>query len=186
MMVRTKMTLHLDSGLCILLALMLLLLPFPWVVACIFAAAFHELCHALTIMSMGGHIYALRLGAGGIQMETDSLPPGREMVAALAGPLGSALLLLGARWMPRTAICGAVHCLYNLLPLFPMDGGRILKNALALFLPAPLSSRIFLASQRILHILLGVLCLFAILRWGILPAAVGLLLLLRQRRAITV
>lgn len=185
-MAPTKLMLHLDGDLCILLAMMLLLLPFPWVLACIFAAAVHELCHALAIVSMRGHIYALRLGAGGIKMETDSLPPGREIVAALAGPLGSALLLFGARWMPRTAVCGAVHCFYNLLPLFPMDGGRIVKNALALFLPAPLSGRLFLASQRILRIVLGVLCLLATFRWGIFPAAVGLLLLMRQREKRTV
>lgn len=180
-MVRTKLTLYLESELFILLALMLLLLPFPWVLACVFAAALHELCHALAIVSMGGQIFALRLGAGGIQMETDSLHPGREMVAALAGPLGSALLLLGTRWMPRVAVCGAVHCLYNLLPLFPMDGGRILKNGLALILPARLSDKLFIASQRILRIILALFCLFAIFKWGIIPAAFGLLLLMRQR-----
>lgn len=185
-MARTKLALHLEGELCILLALMLLLLPFPWVLACIFAAAVHELCHALAITGMGGQIYALRLGAGGIQMETDSLSPGREMVTALAGPIGSALLLLGARWMPRVAVCGAVHCLYNLLPLFPMDGGRILKNAFALFFPAPLSGRLFLLSQRILRIALVLFGLLATLMWGIFPAVLSLLLLMRQRGKRTV
>jgi stage IV sporulation protein FB len=186
MMDRTKITICLDGNFCFILAFMLLLLPFPWVLSVIFATVVHELCHALTILAFDGNIYALRLGAGGIRMETDPFPPGREIIVAMAGPLGSALLILLARWMPRIAVCGAVHCIYNLLPLFPMDGGRILENLLALCLPAPLGRSVFHATQHILRVFLCLLCLLAVLRWGLFAGALVLLLLWRHRAKRTV
>lgn len=185
-MARTKIPICMDGSLCILLALMLLLLPFKWVLAAILAAAVHELCHALAIIALGGRIYSLHLGFGGIRMETDPLQPGREAAAALAGPLGSAALLLLARWLPRTAVCGGVHCVYNLLPLFPLDGGRALRSFMLLCLPAKYGEKGFRYFQYFLRIALAGAVLLAGLRWGILPAAAGILLLWRQRKARTV
>lgn len=177
---------RLDGSVCILLALMLLLLPLKWVLAALLAMAVHELCHAAAICLLGGQVYGLHIGAGGMKMETAPLPPGKELIAALAGPIGSALLILLARWLPRTAVCGAVHCVYNLLPLFPMDGGRVLSSTIDLCLPGGQGRRVFEISQRVLRLLLGLAGLLAGLRWGIWPAMAGFLLLWRQRKARTV
>ena len=165
-----------------MLALMLLLLPLPWVIACVLATLVHEMCHAAAILCMGGQIYSLRLGSGGIRMETDSMTSGRELISTLAGPMGSALLILLAPWMPRTAVCGAVHCLYNLLPLFPLDGGRVLRSLLRLVCSAPQAEAIFQRSQQILRLFLCVVCIWLTLHWGILPAAVIFMLLSRRGR----
>ena len=178
---RNKITIHLESSLCLMLALMLLLLPLPWVMACVLASLAHEICHAVAIRFMGSQIYALRLGSGGIRMETDYMTPGRELVAALAGPIGSALLILLAPWLPRTAVCGAGHCLYNLLPLFPLDGGRILRNLLELVWPMPQAEAVFRKTQQILRLIFCVVCIGMTFYWGILPAAVVFALLLRGR-----
>ena len=68
-------------------------------------------------------------------MELGCLSPVRELLAAAAGPVGSLSLMLMGRFFPRLALCGLVQGLFNLLPIYPLDGGRILRRALELALP---------------------------------------------------
>jgi stage IV sporulation protein FB len=179
-------SIHLDGRLCLLLALMLLLLPLQWVLAAMLAALVHELFHAAVILLLGGQIYGIHLSASGIRMEVAPMSPGREVLGALAGPLGSAVLTLFVPIAPRIALCAAVHCLFNLLPLFPLDGGRILRNLLSLYLPARWAELIFIKSQHLLRVSILALCFLASLRWGIIPAVLGFMILMRQRKARTV
>lgn len=175
-----------EGGFLILLAAMILLLPLEWVVAAICAATFHELCHYMLVKMVGGHVYGLRLGASGAQLEVAPMSPVPEILVAAAGPVGSALLVLTARYTPRLAVCALVHCVFNLLPLFPSDGGRILRGALTQFLPAGVGERVFSASQKILIWGLLLACAVAALRVGVVPVCFGILLILRQRKRRTV
>lgn len=120
---------------CVALALLLLVLPLPWVAAAVLAAAVHELCHYLAIAALGGQVGRIAVGPGGAAMELDALNPVRELLAAAAGPVGSLSLTLMGRFFPRLALCGLVQGLFNLLPIYPLDGGRILRRALELVLP---------------------------------------------------
>ena len=120
---------------CIFTALLLLTVPLPWVGAAVAAGAVHELSHMLAIWLLGGNISRFTLGAGGARLYMEDLTPKREILAAAAGPLGSFLLLLFIRVFPRISLCGLIHGLFNLLPIYPMDGGRILYGILGLFLP---------------------------------------------------
>ena len=119
----------------ILLALLLLVLPIRWLVAAVLAAAFHEGCHMAAVYLLGGRCDRIRLSAQGARLEA-TLPAFRgELLAILAGPAGSLLLMSLYRVLPRVAVCAAVQGFYNLLPIEPLDGGRALRLCLEHWCP---------------------------------------------------
>ena len=122
-------------GSCILGALMLLLLPLRLVFAALLAALIHEGAHILALKLCKNPVSGLQIGVGQILIRTAPLPPGQELLCALAGPFGSFLCLLLVRSFPLLALCGFIQGAYNLLPLYPLDGGRALNCILQLFIP---------------------------------------------------
>lgn len=108
-------------------ALLLLTLPLHWVLAAVAAAGVHEACHLAALRALGGRVLSFHIGVTGAVMETALSGRGRQCLAALAGPAGSLLLVLTGRWLPHVAVCGLVQGLFNLLPIYPLDGGRILR-----------------------------------------------------------
>ena len=113
-----------------LLALLLLTVPIRILLAAVLAAGVHELCHLGAIRLLGGQAGPLRLRVGGAALEFGGLSPIQEAAAALAGPFGSLLLLGFHQIYPELALCGLGQGLFNLLPIFPLDGGRILLGLL--------------------------------------------------------
>ena len=109
-----------------MLAMMLLILPLKWLLAAGVAAMYHELCHIIAIRLCRGNIYKFSLSSDGASLAVSSLSPAKELICALAGPMGGLCLLFFARWIPRIAVCAAFQSLYNLLPIYPLDGGRVL------------------------------------------------------------
>ena len=116
-----------SAGACLLFAFSLLVLPLRWILAALIAAIVHEAFHALAVYLCGGKLCTLVVGKEGAVMVASPMSCTRDFLCTMAGPLGSALMILTFPWMPRVAFCSAVHCMYNLLPIYPLDGGRALR-----------------------------------------------------------
>lgn len=144
----------------------------------------HEFGHALTARRYGIRTRDITLLPIGGVARLESMPenPRQEMLVALAGPavnLVIALLLWpfavsGAEDMRFIATPGAANesafnflnelmrinlmlALFNLLPAFPMDGGRVLRAVLSMFLPGVQATRTAASMGQGLAIVLGML-----------------------------
>lgn len=127
--------LRFDDRVWILWALWILLLPLKWLVASAAAMLIHEMCHIAAVLLLGGKIYSLTVAPFGAVIEMGAMHSLRELVCALSGPVGSLSLVFLIRIFPVLGLCGLVHGLFNLLPVYPMDGGRALRCVLDYYLP---------------------------------------------------
>jgi len=109
-------------------ALLLYLLPFRWLMGFVLAAGVHELFHIVTLCSFRVRIHRITLGGFGVVMETDAMGPAEEALCALAGPLGSFFVVLFGKYMPEASVIALFQGLYNLLPIYPLDGGRVVRS----------------------------------------------------------
>lgn len=129
----------------------------PWVLGTIAAIGLfssvvvHELGHALVARLYGVRTNEIRLWFLGGVAQFQEMPTrrGAEALVALAGPVTSGLLAVllwfalplvqaspGATVVVAyLAITNVGLALFNLLPALPLDGGRVLRSVLALFMP---------------------------------------------------
>ena len=113
-----------------LAVLCILFIPLFWLFPLVIASVFHELCHILVLLLLKGKITAIRIQADGCRIDTDQIKESRQFLSILAGPLGSLSLILIGGIAPRVAVFGLIQGLYNLIPVLPMDGGRLLRLVL--------------------------------------------------------
>ena len=103
----------------------------------------HEFGHALAARRLGIKTESITLYPfGGIARMGDiSHHPKQEMTVALAGPAVNIAIsaVAGITWWnlpsPPVGILAALNiamALFNLIPAYPMDGGRVLRSALSL------------------------------------------------------
>lgn len=106
----------------------------------------HELAHVVVAQQAGGKVRAVTLMLLGGVSEIEQMPPGHpEARMAIAGPLASiALGLLGLLvffvtgtasplvrlFLYYLSITNLIIGIFNLLPAFPLDGGRVLRAML--------------------------------------------------------
>ena len=144
----------------------------------------HELAHALTARAFGYRTTDITLSLLGGCASMISLPrkASQEFLTALAGPLmsfalaGAVLLLdlfglhLDSRYLGSVLhyafLINVMLGGFNLLPGFPMDGGRIFRSAMRLFLTRPKATLVAMWVGRGFAILLGLKGLWSIFNGG--------------------
>ncbi|ELZ12302.1 peptidase M50 [Halovivax asiaticus JCM 14624] len=148
----------------------------------------HELGHSLTAQRFGYPIDSITLWLlGGVASLTDMPENWRqEFAIAIAGPTVSMLLGIGSfalfQLLPfgwaglrftfaYLAILNVVLAVFNLLPAFPMDGGRVLRALLARNQPYAKATRQAATVGKFFAVLMGLFGLFA---WNPLLIAVAL------------
>ncbi len=157
-------------------------------VALFVAVLLHELAHALVALRQGARVRAITLMVlGGVtEIDHDDATPGQALWMAFAGPLVNLVLaavsLLAARLplgVDLHAFCllfGFINlflAIFNLIPAFPLDGGRMLKAALRFKLPEESATRLAVGLGRGLS-LLGLI--FGLVRGDLFLAIVALFL----------
>ncbi len=123
-----------------------------WAVAVVISVLVHELGHAVLQRQFGGRPSIVLYGFGGLAIPNG--PPvssWRQIAISLAGP-GAGFLLAGLIWLGLTQLSeplgripalfissllfiNVVWGVFNLLPIYPLDGGHVSRELLTMILP---------------------------------------------------
>lgn len=128
----------------------------------------HELGHAVVARKLGVHISGIELGflGGAAKMEGMPRTPNHEIAIAAAGPAVSLVLAglgigLGALFDAELiGLVGWINLIlagFNLIPALPMDGGRILRAALARKMTFYRATDVSVRVARVVAIAFGIL-----------------------------
>jgi Zn-dependent protease len=148
-------------------------------VICIFASVLlHELGHAVVARRYGIRTLEIVLyPIGGVARLQKNPPPRAELWIALAGPavnvviaavilvalaltrqpvtVGGIMVPTDANVFERIAAINLLLAAFNMLPAFPMDGGRVLRSLLAIWKGEARATEIAAQAGRTLAIMMG-------------------------------
>jgi Zn-dependent protease len=159
--------------------------------------ALHELGHALAAAAYGIRTQDITLYPLGGVARLEGMPdrPGPEIVVALAGPavnvaiamILTAMLVMLAPFAAGSVLAGFLSSLlvmniwlvlFNLIPAFPMDGGRVLRAAVQLFLDRVTATEV---AATVGGICAGLMVLVGLLLGQIMLAVIGVFVFLMGR-----
>jgi Zn-dependent protease len=150
----------------------------------LFTVVLHELGHALTARRFGIATKDITLLPIGGMARLDRMPdrPWQELSVALAGPMVNVVIAValfvvlrfadlpiaidrqsmnGGSFVANLAWINLSLAAFNLLPAFPMDGGRVLRALMSLWMPALRATEVATSIGKMLAVMLGVLGVFS-------------------------
>ena len=152
----------------------------------------HELSHIIALRLSGLKVKSIRAELTGLCIDYCGFAkPVAHIAAAFAGPAGgfiyayAASLIAretGCAWMELSAGISLLLSVFNLLPVLPLDGGRILLGLLTMLLGVQAGERIaYRISFAMTAVLLAMGALLAFNNGSKAPAAAAIWLMLAQR-----
>ena len=154
--------------------------------------AVHELAHIIALRFSGLKVNSVRVELTGLCIDYCGFAePLAHAAAAFAGPAWgfiyayAASLIAretGCAWMELSAGISLLLSIFNLLPVLPLDGGRILLGLMTMLLGAQAGERVtYRISFAITAVLLAAGTALALNRGSKAPAAAAIWLMLAQR-----
>lgn len=149
-----------------------------WIPVVFFSVLLHELGHALMIWLFKHGPSTITLsGFGGVTRNQRNSRPWQDILISLAGPLvsigiafGAALLFRESALVRRDPMLAAMlpilvwanrsWAIFNLLPIYPLDGGQVIRNFFLMITTPQRSFLISSVTSIILGVGLGILALF--------------------------
>lgn len=148
-----------------------------WVPILLLSVLFHELAHAATIALLGfGPSRVFLGGMGGLTVNQRRARPWQDLLISLAGPLASFLLAwicllifssvtvartdrMLAALLPQLYHANLIWGIFNLVPVYPLDGGQTARNVLRTFLTERRSFLISIWSSMVIGAAIAVVAL---------------------------
>lgn len=166
-----------------------------WIPTLFFSILIHELGHAGMIGALGfGRSVVVLGGFGGVTMNARQARPWQDILISLAGPVAGYLLALVIGWsFARSTFLqsdpffrewfGQLHwaniawAIFNLIPIYPLDGGQVFRNLAMIFTTERNS---FIATSWLSMILAGLLLVFGLFGRNFFLATIAFMLLLQN------
>ena len=128
--------------------ILFLWLPFTFVIAIFASVLIHELAHAFVAKRLGWTVYKIEVGlfTGSASVDTN-IPEKDSIPVVAAGPISNLILAIVSiplylalsgvnpfldRLLNDLFVVNMFMFIFNILPIYPMDGGRLLKDFLFL------------------------------------------------------
>ena len=160
-----RIKLYIDSWVPVYVALLLLTIPFKPLICILISITVHELFHFFAAIILKIPVTSFRFHALGIKMTANTMTNLQEMVCALAGPLGGLILAWVSHKYFMLSICALLHSIFNLIPLYPLDGGRALFALISQLLPRGKSEWMCMLFQGMFFSLLFAACIYGSYRY---------------------
>lgn len=128
--------------------ILFLWLPFTFIIAIFASVLIHELAHAFVAKRLGWTVYKIEVGlfTGSASVDTN-IPEKDSIPVVAAGPISNLILAIVSiplylalagvnpfldRLLNDLFVVNIFMFIFNILPIYPMDGGRLLKDFLFL------------------------------------------------------
>jgi len=118
--------------------------PFTYAIAIFISVLVHELAHTYVANRLGYNVYKVYIGLfnGAAEMNISQIHERDSIKIVFAGPLSNLIMCLASiitismgysnQFITDFAVVNLLLLIFNILPIYPLDGGRLLRDGLYL------------------------------------------------------